>query len=249
MTNSYGTVVTILSIFAMAVFIPITLSSCTSTGNNVNNSSNVTLSVLSADKSEEKSENRKLSPFTKIDAAGRGDLIINLDASKPQNVRVEANGKSLSGITTIVDNGTLKIQLLPGINPNVVRIQVDANALDELQNSGAFHTNVNLGNSGKSKDLKMNVSGATNVTIKGQLNSFDLTVSGASMVVAREVRNNYCHATVSGASSAALDGSNKVDATASGASHITLYATGRAGQITQNCSGASRIEIKTGETF
>jgi len=169
-----------------------------------------------------------------------------VDAAKAQNVRVEANGKSLPGITTVVDNGTVQIKLAQGINPDVVRILVDTTALTELQTSGAFHATVDLG---LSKDLKMNVSGATNMIMRGRVNKLDLTVSGASMVVAREVRTNLCRATVSGASSAALDGGSTVDATASGASHITLYATGNAGKITQNCSGASRIDIKTGETF
>jgi len=197
-------------------------------------------SIFPLDKSMQKGEERKLSPFSKIDANGHGDLVITVDAAKAQAVRVESNGRSLAGVTTEVADSTLHIKIASGINPDVVRIVISVPAMTSLQTGGAFHSTVDLG---QSKDVALQISGATNMTIFGHCETLNMVVSGASMVVARNLKISNCTATVSGASSASLDGTGAVDITASGASHVSLYTGGKPGKITQKANGASRIDI------
>jgi hypothetical protein len=224
------------------------LSSCSSTHTSTSVSTSkgtlgsIKSTLFSVDKSPIEGDDRKLASFNQIDATGRGNFVLTVAPGTTQLVRVEANGKSLKGITTRVENGVLKIALEPGTNPEAMRVVVNTASLDKLALGGAFHAIVNLV-SPVAHDMSVN--GATNMTLTGKVQKLKLTINGASSVVARELKSENCDVTVGGASSADLDGTATITVNAGGASHATLYTGGKPGKITQVASGAARVDINS----
>lgn len=198
--------------------------------------------LFAVDKSTIQGEDRKLPAFSEIDASGRGNFVLTVKPGLAQLVRVEANNKSLKCITTKVENGVLRINLEAGANPEAMRIVVNTSDLKKLSLGGAFHAIVDLG---KLNDHTMTLNGATNMTLNGQLQKLKLTINGASNVIARDLKCADCDVTISGASSADLDGRSAIKVTANGASHATLFTGGKPGKITQAASGAARVDINS----
>ncbi|MFN8252959.1 MAG: head GIN domain-containing protein [Ferruginibacter sp.] len=93
-----------------------------------------------------------------------------------------------------------------------------------------------------SGDLKINLSGASDITIKGVAQKVDIESSGASDVKGFDLAADYCTAKASGASDIHITVNKELTAHASGASDIRYK--GEAKIVEQHTGGASSVSKK-----
>ncbi len=195
------------------------------------------ISRATRDSSPVTKETRNLSPFSKIEASGTGDLEIT--CQQAQSVQVSTNQKSMKKVLTQVDGDTLKISLANNTSPTTLHYVITMPALTDIEVSGAL--NVKIG-ALKQDDLKLTLSGASNLSVAGEAKLVEMEASGASRLKADKLITRKCDVSLSGASVARIYASEFVKADASGASNITIL--GPAKEIKKTQSGASVIEVE-----
>lgn len=173
--------------------------------------------------------------------------------------------KYRDGIKAEVVNGLLKVYYTnekgwANWKNRHLRVYVSFKNLNKVEASGACDVQVSgvinvpslyLSMSGASdfkgavqisNDLKMNLSGASDVTIKGTATNVDIESSGASDVKGYDLLADYCTAKASGASDIHITVNKELTAHASGASDIKFKGSGVIKE--QHASGASSVERK-----
>ncbi len=118
------------------------------------------------------------------------------------------------------------------------RVQLDGFQEDEIkiEMSGASNCEANI----KTNKLIIEQTGATKLTLNGEIKTCEAEISGASKLYASSCVIKVAEIDVSGASYAELDVQDKLDANASGASSIKYK--GEAKDIRAKNSGASSVE-------
>ncbi|MBA4257582.1 MAG: hypothetical protein C0446_00330 [Chitinophaga sp.] len=210
-------------------------------------------------------QERKVGPFNGIEISGAINLY--LSQGKEQAVAVSSSEAELMGkITTVVRNNTLYISLdTKGMSwkkwsNNQIKAYVTFTDLVKLEASGAC--NIKSASKMKLNDLKLELSGASDfngeietetirvdlsgasqVTIKGTADKATYLASGASSIKAFDLAVNFCKIDASGASSVRVLANKEISAEASGASSIQYK--GEAMIKDFNSSGASSVKRKT----
>lgn len=101
--------------------------------------------------------------------------------------------------------------------------------------SGASDAELEL----KAPKVSIEMSGASDISLKGETKDLALDGAGASHATCFELLSENADIDISGASSAEVFASVKINATASGASHVTCKGKGT---LTKNESGASSVD-------
>lgn len=185
-----------------------------------------------------KSETRNLSGFKKIKAAGA--ISLNVTVQKDFAVAVETDDNLMQHITTEVSGETLSISPKDSINPSsMIKVTVSMPALTDMDISGASTAAVT---DMKGGDLDLNASGASKITVGGEVGTLDADASGASSINAENLKAENAKANSSGASTVTVNAASEADLQASGAS--TVIYLGEPKKLTQNSSGASSIKKK-----
>ncbi|MFY8023963.1 MAG: head GIN domain-containing protein [Sediminibacterium sp.] len=210
-------------------------------------------------------QERKVGSFNGIEISGAINLY--LSQGKEQAVAVSSSEAELMGkITTVVRNNTLYISLdTKGMSwkkwsNNQIKAYVTFTDLVKLEASGAC--NIKAASKMKLDDLKLELSGASDfngeietetiridlsgasqVTIKGTADKATYLASGASSIKAFDMAVNFCKIDASGASSVRVLANKEISAEASGASSIQYK--GEAMIKDFNSSGASSVKRKT----
>jgi len=199
----------------------------------------INISVLAQTKGDKNviTQNRELNSFNGIQAGGTVDVFIQI--SPEFSVKVETDSNLQDKILTSVSNNTLIIKTKDLKNPTVQNVYVSLPELTWLKASGA--TNVTGKSLIETDELKVEVSGATSVSLDVDVQYLESSVSGAADL--KLSGRSGTHITkVSGA--ADLDAtsmvSEKVTYDVSGASDATLNVTGEA---SGNKSGTADVEI------
>ncbi|MCL4488062.1 MAG: DUF2807 domain-containing protein [Chloroflexi bacterium] len=183
-----------------------------------------------------------LSDFTGVDAASA--FQVNLVRGDSFQVTVSADDNLFDYIKIVKEGSTLRIYTdsTPGrgIRPATLRADIQMPALDELRLSGA--TRASLSGFSSTRDLhldvsgasrlngamdmgnaRMQVSGASQVTLKGSVKTMTVNVSGASKATLRDLAAEAADMELSGASTATVHVRNNLAYNLSGASHL-IYA-------------------------
>ena len=202
---------------------------------------------------------RNIASFHSIDAGGAMHIFLHADSAGHQ-VRVEADENLQEYIDIYERDGTLFISQEENVNLNPtkrIRVHVYGPLFKKIAVSGASELHgenklvqsepVKLDLSGASElelDLKApeviaELSGASSMTLKGETRNLVLDGSGASRFRCAELLSENVRVDVSGASSADVFASVKLDVKASGASGVKY---GGSPAITQDLSGASNIK-------
>jgi hypothetical protein len=185
-----------------------------------------------------KSEKRTVSGFNKVRAGGA--VKVEIIAQKEFSVEVEADDNLLPYIKTEVDGGNLKIYSEGRIKTqNQIRVRISMPELTGLDISGASSGMVS---NVKAESLDLEASGASKISIDGEVENLVVEASGASTIDAENLRTQEAVADASGASKVIVSPSAKLKAEASGAS--TVYYTGEPQSIDKNSSGASSVKQK-----
>jgi hypothetical protein len=172
--------------------------------------------------------------------------------------------KTLENIVVEVSNGILHIGFAKGFRMNMgnkkLKAYISFKQLDELDISGACDVkvegsiktdNLRLGLSGASDmkgklevgKLSVNLSGASDLDLTGVATSLDLDASGASKFKGFGLSSDYCKAEASGASDIRIRVNKELSVRASGASDIDYKGAGVIRDV--KTSGASSVS-KTG---
>lgn len=204
------------------------------------------------------SEKRICEPFHTIDVSGNVEL--NIEQSASPEVTVTATNNQLAYLVTTVENGVLIIYSEKFFWSKRAKIDIKMDTIRSIFAKGACKIenkmqmnlrDFSLDLAGASKaNLDMNVSGSTyldvsgasEATITGQSNSFEVLGSGASKVKASTFIVKKASVDMSGASEAQVNTTDWFDATASGAS--TIRCEGSPKKVTKNTSGASSIVVE-----
>ncbi len=202
--------------------------------------------------------------FSSIKISDGIDLF--LSQGDDEAVAVSASeAKYRDGIKAEVNNGQLRVYYnnekgWNNFKNRHLRVYISFKTLDKLEASGASDVQVsgvinvpslNLIMSGASDfkgavqisdELKINLSGASDVTIKGTAQKVDIESSGASDVKGYDLTAEYCTAKASGASDIHITVNKELTAHASGASDINYK--GNAVIKEQHTGGASSVGKK-----
>ena len=208
-------------------------------------------------KKEDRTANRQ---FSSVEVSNAFELHIRQDQA--YSVTIEADENLLHYVIVENDGDKLKIYSeknynLDPTNGDRVKIWVSSPVLNNLQASGACNiVGENLLSSGqmlsidlsgasnaslelKAPKVSVELSGASGVNIKGETKDLTVEGSGASHARCFDLLSENTDVDMSGASSAEVFGSVKINGTASGAS--TIKCKGK-GSLTKDESGASNVE-------
>jgi hypothetical protein len=183
------------------------------------------------------SQEREITPFKKIEVSGAANVVFT--QSDTLKLKVVADEKEINNIFTTIENETLVIKA-KGSFTHAYKIYVSGNSLNQITSSGA--SKFSATNTITSDSLSVDVSGASDVTLKVNSKAVDVMLSGASGVNL-EGNTQTLYSTVSGASSlkAYKLNTSTTNVTASGASSVKVFANDK---INANATGSSTIKFK-----
>jgi hypothetical protein len=193
---------------------------------------------------------RQLNGFNGVDVGGAMDVVVSQDSA--YSVKIETDNNLQDLIDVFVDHGVLHVYTRDGFNPDPSRktvVYVSAPQLKEFYVSGASSISsvgkiqatetVAADISGASQfNVELQLSGASQANVKGETRDLSIQSSGSSDIKAYELLSENANVDISGAGSAEVYASIKLDADASGASKIKYRGNAT---VNSNSSGASSI--------
>ena len=205
-------------------------------------------------------EDRTASGFNNVDISGAIDVYVKQDSAT--SVKVEADDNILEYIQVHVEGLTLEIYTENNIRlrpSNKIKVYISNSQYKELQISGAssLHTEneitstdaIDVSLSGASEGrlelnapkVSVNLTGASNASIKGKTKDFEGSASGASKIRGFDLLSENANVDASGASHIEIYASVKIDGEASGASSVNYKGNA---QSNVGKSGASSVNKK-----
>jgi hypothetical protein len=205
-------------------------------------------------------ENRTATGFNSIDVSGAIDVFVKQDSTT--SVKVEADDNILEYIEVHTEGSTLEIYTENNINlrpSNKIKVYISNPLYKEFQVSGASSVRceneitsadaLDVGLSGASEGslelnapkVSVNLTGASNASVKGKTKDFEGSVSGASEIRGFDLLSENANVDASGASHIEIYASVKIDGQASGASSVNYKGNA---QSSVEKSGASSVNKK-----
>ncbi|PWT72410.1 MAG: DUF2807 domain-containing protein [Bacteroidetes bacterium] len=206
-----------------------------------------------------KTEERSVSSFKNVEVSGAIDVYVSQGEIKP--VKVEGDENLLQYIEISQEGDRLIVRDKPGFNLHPtgdMRIYVTAPVYNSIEVSGASDivgqtkiTNaedMDLSASGAG-DIKMDVdapklhaeiTGSGNIDLKGQTKEVALELSGAGHAHCYDLLSENTKVDISGAGSAEVFASVKLDAEVSGAGSVSYK--GNASNVNQHVSGVGSVK-------
>jgi hypothetical protein len=192
------------------------------------------------------SETRAMSPFTGVDLAGVGKLVLKVGDGANYAVKITADDNLLALVETKVTGDTLTIHLKDSVsltNSVGFTYEVTAPKIEKIESSGAASIDGSGFNGGK---LAVDVSGVGSVKLAGRVEEFRADLSGAgslntTSLVAEDVRVD-----LSGVGSADVRADRRIRANVSGLGSITWE--GSATDVKTDVSGLGSVRKSGGST-
>ena len=205
-----------------------------------------------------KVENRTAGTFTGVDVGGNIDLYVKQDSSR--SVRIEADENLMQYIEVKMEGEKLVIQPKDGYNlsgSKHIKVYVSSPVFRELEASGACDIigetvlsttdEIRIDISGasnaelelKAPKVSADITGASSLKLKGQTKDLNIEGTGASHAKCYELLSENADVDVTGASSAEVYASVKLNADASGASDVRYKGNAT---INQSVSGAGSVK-------
>ena len=205
-------------------------------------------------------ENRSASDFNSIDVSGAIDVYVRQDSAT--SVKVEADDNILEYIQVHTDGSTLEIYTENNIRlrpTNKIKVYISNGEYKEIHVSGASSVrceneitstdviDVSLSGASEGKlelnapKISVDLTGASNASVKGKTKDFEGSASGASEIRGFELLSENANVDASGASHIEIFASVKIDGQASGASSVNYKGNA---QSSVEKSGASSVNKK-----
>ena len=210
------------------------------------------------DESSNQSDQRTLSTFNAIGASGNIELIISQDSV--QEVTVSAKESIMPKVITEVENGVLKVYTQKLYVNHRVKVYVTVDSLVAVTAKGACEVKTDeeiiasnfklelVGASDADMELKVknnteiNVVGASSVDLRGNTLNIKGEATGASKIDADEFQSQTADVSAVGASETRVFVTEKIDARATGASHI--YCKGNPKHVSKSSHPGSSIDVE-----
>jgi len=205
-----------------------------------------------------KSEDHAVSSFKNVEVSGSINVYVSQGDIKP--VKVEGDENLLQYVEVAQEGDKIIVREQPGYNLNPtgeIKIYITAPVYNSIEVSGASDIigqmkivnpeNLELRASGAG-DIKMEVdapslsadiSGSGSIDLKGETKDVDLGLSGAGHAHCYELLAENTKVDISGAGSAEVYASVKLDAEVSGAGSVSYK--GNASTVKQNVSGVGSV--------
>ena len=226
------------SFFLTATFILLTSSVIFAKNIIINNTSNVT--TVSDSSSSVNTGINLGEKNTLYGIKGNGDIKIfkrkldffdKISISIPFEIKVVCGNKNEAAITidsnleqyieTKVINKNLEINTTKSFSTqNQIEVVLYAKTLSSMKISSSSNISVSGINS---KDFSMNIDGACEITLTGKANNVDIDSEGASTIDAKDLKSQSTDITMSGAGSAKVYASDKLNVQIHGAADIEYY--------------------------
>ncbi|MBE0641987.1 MAG: DUF2807 domain-containing protein, partial [Bacteroidales bacterium] len=206
-------------------------------------------------------QERQLPAFTTVVVEGTAEII--LSQGPQQKVVVETDAELQESVKTTVKDARLTISAARMKNVTKLGISITASQLEGLIASGATEVkgegiiradNLRIEGSGASditlvlevSNLNVNLSGASTLVLRGQAQTIDANISGAGDLKAGELLGNSATLKTSGASSAMVNITELVNADVSGVSELKLKQEPKVKNI--KSKGMAEIPSNGGQT-
>ena len=205
-------------------------------------------------------ENRTATGFNGIDVSGAIDVYVKQDSAT--SVKIEADDNILEYIEVHTEGSTLEIYTENNIRlrpSNKIKVYISNSQYKEIQVSGASSVHceneitsnealdINLSGASEGRlelnapKVSVNLTGASNATVKGKTKDFEGSASGASEIRGFDLLSENADVDASGASHIEIYASVKIDGQASGASSVNYKGNA---QSNVEKSGASSVNKK-----
>lgn len=205
-----------------------------------------------------KTESRDIKGFSSVDVSGAMDVYVTQDSVT--SVKVEADENLLQYIVTENDNGTLNIYFEHGVNlrpKKAIRVYVSNPVYREFEAAGACNyfgetrissaENIRIHVSGacdatmevKAPKVKVDLSGAGTISLRGETKDFEVDGSGSTTIKCFDLMAENVNVDISGAGSAQVFASVKLDVDLSGAADVKYRGNPT---INQSVSGAGSVK-------
>ena len=199
-----------------------------------------------------------LSGFDQVEVSGafvadvtRGDtysVVVRVDENLEEHLRVQAAGRTLEvGLApslSILGTATREVEITM---PELARLELSGatqGTISGFESTADLSVEVSgaskLGGDIQAGDARFEVSGASTVDLSGSDGALVLDVSGASTADLSDFAVDDANVEASGAGSATVNATGRLDAEASGASRIQYLGTPTLGRV--ESSGASTVE-------
>jgi hypothetical protein len=187
-------------------------------------------------------EIREVDTFEKIDLGGAFDLVVHVDPTAAQRVEITTDDNILEKVVTSVSGGELDIELqdVSFIRSKLeIRVEVWVPSLLAIDASGASDIDIE-GLHGESFTLEL--SGASDSTLRGAVDRFDVEISGAGELDAQHLKAKTVTLDLSGAGEAEVWASESLDVEISGAGDVGYW--GNPPKVSQDISGAGSLKSR-----
>jgi hypothetical protein len=203
-------------------------------------------------------ETRTAASFSGVKVSGAIDLYVRQDSSP--SIKIQADENLLKYIEIRNDGNMLVIRTKSGVNlrpSRSIRVYIGAPAFSRLEASGAcdiFSENrisslealkIDLSGASDAKldvnapKVEVDVSGAGTVTLKGETRDFSVDGSGSTDIKCYELLSENTKVDISGAGSAEVFASVKLDVDVSGAADVRYKGNGT---VSQRVTGAGSVK-------
>jgi len=163
---------------------------------------------------------------------------VNITCNGNRSVDISADSNIAPLISTEIQNSILVISTTKSFNTkNEITISVNAPQLNSIQCSGAGNLTVTEINTDK---LNVTANGATEISLTGKVQNFQLNSSGSSTINAKNLISKNTKLQMTGAGEAQIFASNNLNAQITGAADVTYY--GKPKHISKNNIIAGSLE-------
>jgi len=184
-----------------------------------------------------KTETRNVGSFHAIEIGGATEAEVKIGPKL--SLQITSDDNLLPHIRTKVENGKLIIDHEGSFtSQNQIKAVITVPSLDSLDVFGAGKMNVTGVQGSK---LAIDISGASEITVAGNINAVELDASGASQAKLSALRAKSIKVDASGASQVDVAAEGEISGDVSGASHLRY--TGHP-KISVSSSGASEVTAK-----
>ena len=187
-----------------------------------------------------KTERRDVGDFDRLVVEGAYRVEVTCGGG-PRSLEIEADDNLLPLIKTDVEGGRLRVH-----NDNrgmktetMPRLRLSVPDLNEVSIPGASEFSLE----GLDNDaFKLNVEGASKFRASGDTSKLDITLNGAGLVDARELRAERVNVVTNGAGTVTVRASDSLDATVNGVGTIDYYGDPKA--VNPKVNGIGKITKK-----
>lgn len=186
-----------------------------------------------------KTERRDVGDFDRL--VVEGAYRVEVTCGGPRSLEIEADDNLLPLIRTEVEGGRLRVHSdNRGMKTETMpRLRVSVENLSEVSIPGASDFSLE----GLDNDaFKLNVEGASKFRASGDTSKLDITLNGAGLVDARELRAERVNVVNNGAGMVTVRASDSLDATVNGVGTIDYYGDPKA--VNPKVNGIGRITKK-----